>query len=295
MTIKQIEVKIAAKERKISSDKKTLFKDLMKTLQDHVDQGELFEALKTECEDRGVGFKKHIEESIYSYQQVSKYRRIAKHKEQAKLTLFENNDNVSINQLQQILPKLNDPVEITTADTNKIPELAIPSDTSRNKNDWHTPTKYIDAARAVMGSIDLDPFTSIQANRRVKATTIYTEADDGLLTDWATVNSVWMNPPYSNGLAGKTIDKFLQERSKFKHAIVLMNAATDTQWFEKLRLDASSVCLTRGRISFEDAGGKKVSGNTKGQAFFYFGENVDEFCKIFKEIGWVVPGGECHG
>ena len=36
--------------------------------------------------------------------------------------------------------------------------------TKRDSNAWFTPAKYIDSVRAVLGTIELDPFSSIEAN-----------------------------------------------------------------------------------------------------------------------------------
>ena len=58
----------------------------------------------------------------------------------------------------------------------------------------YTPAEYIEAARIVMGGIDLDPATTWTVNNwSVKASSIYTKESNGLIRQWH--GRVWLNPP----------------------------------------------------------------------------------------------------
>ena len=77
-----------------------------------------------------------------------------------------------------------------------------------NENEWYTPAKYIEAARQVLGAIDLDPASCKRANKTVKAKRIYTAKDDSLHQPWT--GRVWLNPPYGR-LAGEFIQRLVLE------------------------------------------------------------------------------------
>lgn len=156
---------------------------------------------------------------------------------------------------------------------------------TRQSNDWYTPDEYIDAVRSVLGKIDLDPFSSESANKRVKATTIFTKDNTSLDKQWG-CKQTFMNPPYSGQLCKQAVAKFIEQYEKYNfEGIILVNNATDTKWFNYLLDKCSSICFTRGRISFWNSDGKNISGNTRGQAFFYFGRHTDKFKDVFAKYG----------
>lgn len=159
----------------------------------------------------------------------------------------------------------------------------------RDSNDWHTPAKYIEAAKAALGRIDLDPFSSAKANETVQAARFFTVADDALGdTPW-NAGTLFMNPPYGKGVMDAAINRFLTEWTQrhFQEAIVLVNNATETQWFQSLMSECAAVCFTDHRIAFVSPDNKQESGNTRGQAFFYFGDLWGPFNQVFTQFGAV--------
>lgn len=158
---------------------------------------------------------------------------------------------------------------------------------NRDSNAWFTPSKYIESVRGGLGGvIDLDPFSSVAANNVVKANKFYTETDDAFTKPWK-ANTLFMNPPYSGKLCSEAVAKFLDEfeRGTFKEGVFLVNNSTETKWFQRALGLANAVCFTNHRISFWNADGKAMSGNTRGQAFFYFGKNAKRFVKEFSSHG----------
>lgn len=153
--------------------------------------------------------------------------------------------------------------------------------------EWFTPPQYIEAARTVLGEIDLDPATHPKAQKRVKAGKVYTKADDGLRQEWR--GRVWLNPPYGRIEVAQFVDKLIEHylRQEITAAILLTHNYTDTKWFHSAIAASQLICFTRGRINFEDnAGGTCVP--TQGQAFFYFGAETALFAETFRNIGFLM-------
>ena len=150
-------------------------------------------------------------------------------------------------------------------------------------NEWYTPSEFIEAARLTMGSIDLDPASNDIANNVVKASEYFTIETDGLSCEWH--GNIWLNPPYSSDLIGRFIMKLVDERENYDQAVVLVNNATETEWFRKLITIADAVCFPKGRVKFYTPNGE-TGAPLQGQAVVYIGENVDEFLFAFSDIGW---------
>lgn len=173
------------------------------------------------------------------------------------------------------------------------------------ENEWYTPAEYIEAAREVLGEIDLDPASSEVAQAKVRAKTFYTIDDDGLQQAWA--GRVWLNPPYAQPAIRQFIEKLCSSVARggcsasphiriaekmtadvgVSEAILLTHNYTDTGWFHIAAEHATAICFTRGRIGFLSPDGKKAA-PTQGQSFFYFGRNHQAFADVFRRFGFVV-------
>ena len=154
------------------------------------------------------------------------------------------------------------------------------------ENEWYTPAKYIEAARIVMGEIDLDPASNTKAQEWIKAGMFYTKKQNGLTRKWE--GRVWLNPPFEQPHIQHFAEKIVAE-VEAKHvteAIMLTHNYTDTAWFHIAESACAAICFTRGRIKFVDADGDACA-PTQGQAFFYYGDRPQAFARVFKEFGFV--------
>jgi hypothetical protein len=153
--------------------------------------------------------------------------------------------------------------------------------------EWYTPDEYIEAARAVLGVIDLDPASSDIANATIKAKVYYTKDDDGLAKEWK--GKVWLNPPYARPLIEKFIAKLLAHYGggEVPEAMVLVNNATETEWFQSLASEARAICFPAKRVRFLDRNGNPGA-PLQGQALVYLGSEVGRFREKVGEFGFIM-------
>lgn len=221
--------------------------------------------------DTAVDFEKPksevIREAGFTPKQVERFQTIAKHPEAVEQAKAEAREQDEVVTRSAVLQKINETKPHVVNNTGD--------------NEWYTPVEYIEAAREVMGSIDLDPASNDFANETVKAGLYYTAETNGLDKEW--FGNIWMNPPYSTALIKQFAEKLAT--SDFEQAIVLVNNATETGWFLQMIKKASAVVFPTGRIRFEKT---DRTGNAplQGQAFIYCGDNTERFFEVFGKYGW---------
>jgi DNA N-6-adenine-methyltransferase (Dam) len=157
------------------------------------------------------------------------------------------------------------------------------------EDEWHTPARYIEAARAVLGAIDCDPASHVLAQKWIQAASEilhYRRQRPQTTLVWP----VWLNPPCERGLLSAFVDKLMAELAcgNVTAAILLVHSCTDTQWLHAAARASQAICFASGRIHFVAPCGDTAASTTHGQAFFYSGGDNEPFRPAFSEIGLVM-------
>lgn len=160
----------------------------------------------------------------------------------------------------------------------------------------YTPEYIIEAARTVLGDIDLDPASCDEAQQYVKAERFFKEADDGLAWEW--FGRVFLNPP-GGRINGKSSQKvwwaklareFVCRRTE---AAVFVGFSIEMLQTTQNGLDwpipaASTFCIPKKRIAYRRPGGAVGSAPPHASVIVYLGEDQDVFRDVFSEIGRVI-------
>ncbi len=163
---------------------------------------------------------------------------------------------------------------------------------SSASNEWYTPSEIVEAARKVMGGIDLDPASCAAANETVKAARFFSIHEDGLLQDWD--GRVFLNPPggkdRNRSVAAlwwmKLTEMYMAKTvSQFVFIGFTLEILRTTQdghkygWLPPLH-KRFELCFPRERIAF---GGMKSP--THANVIVYGGPNKDAFVNEFSRFG----------
>ena len=153
------------------------------------------------------------------------------------------------------------------------------------KVEFDTPAYIVDAARAVMGGIDLDPASCSVANRTVKAADYFTKNDNGLSREW--FGRVWMNHPFEKYKNHLWINKLVAEfrAGRIHQALCICYNSASEGWFRPL-LEFPQ-CFLHKRVNYLDFTGEIKQGVTKGSVVTCLGSHISAFHREFSKLGTV--------
>jgi ParB family chromosome partitioning protein len=176
---------------------------------------------------------------------------------------------------------------------------------SCDSDSWYTPAPYVDAARAVLGAIDLDPASHADANVIVQAARFYTAADDGLRQPWD--GRLCLNP------LGGLVPQFWRKAvtAPIATCVWIGYSLEQLQTLQRAKAPRTPLefplCFPSKRIAFIESSAKRDVRFTKlrtqgkplteatspshASYIAYIGPHVETFVRVFATFGQaVIPG-----
>lgn len=179
----------------------------------------------------------------------------------------------------------------------ELAELWQSASFSSESCEWYTPTQYIEAARQALGTIDLDPASSVTANATVKAGKFFTIEDDGLQQRW--FGCIFVNPPYGKTEDGRSLasafcNKAISEYNagNIEAGIILVNSLHSQSW--QAPLYDHFICFVNHRIHFISDDGEENENPTFQNIFIYLGAKPARFIEAFSRFGYVMRRAKPH-
>lgn len=193
------------------------------------------------------------------------------------IPLLEKEECSETNQEEPKLPWM--PLDVIPASD---PRLRVFG--SAKTDEHNTPEFITDAARAIMGGIDLDPMSNAIANRTIGAHQIYVKSDNGLSKPW--LGRIWLNPPFS--LADRAVKKLVTsyESGDIFEAIILLKSAVETKRYQLLY--PYPFIEFNKRVNYISPENKY--GAPFATVLFYLGPNFPRFRQIMSAHGRVHLG-----
>ena len=174
---------------------------------------------------------------------------------------------------------------------------------SSRTDEWYTPLDILVKVREVLGHIDCDPATDMNANTRVMATIAITRDGELESTRWnRRAGTVFVNPPGSRkGNKSKTgmfWRRMMQERDSglLTHGIFLCFSIEALQHTQRLgcpSIGEFPFCVPRQRIKFDRPDGTQGPAPSHSNAIVYVPGTVDKrevFRKVFGTEGIIING-----
>ena len=173
---------------------------------------------------------------------------------------------------------------------------------SRQGDDWHSPPWIVEIAREALGGrIALDPASSAEAQRTVRAAVWYGPGSphgcDGLAVDPWPRGPVWLNPPYGVTSTGESAKVVWLERLEAHYrtgrgpALALVPAEPSSRWARPITRSAGVVVTVDHRVRFLRGG--KVAGRPVRESWLCgFGVDWaalprDERLTVWRRVAWL--------
>ena len=160
----------------------------------------------------------------------------------------------------------------------------LDSDELAVNHERYTPSQLVDAVRQVLGEIDLDPASSREANKVVRARSFFTVQSNGLKRQWR--GRVFLNPPFDDWPTWVTkLDRELAS-GRVREAVVVGPANISA--FRPLLQRGALLWLPNERPKYYDPHTDTLIDPPFGSLVGYVGRKRDRFLAVFGREGLVL-------